>query len=458
MRRWTLAATLAAVGLGCAFFVAGYPTVIYDSWGYYYLAGILRTTGLGGWPTDTRTFGYPLFQALVTGWRALPAEEFRLVVFAAQLAAWLGVSAAAARRLAAVFESPRIGAAAYVISALNPVLLIQTTEPLSDLISAALILAALSCSWRAPGETDRAAAWHAFVAFLAAGTAVMIRPGNIAVVGGLALVWVIRALRWRDVGVRQAIAALAGIVPPFLPQIAMNHRLYGTWNPLIQKNLYSLQTTWGMAAIKYATLVAGERSPFLVYGNPLFRGDLSPGAFLRHHPLGYAGTLLLHGFALLDRDLPFTYVTDLSPWYRWPVASVNFLLLYLAAAGTAAVLWRGFAKQRLDERTFVALSAVLVGGAYVALYLPVEVESRFGVAIQALAAPLIVAGAAALSGSTVRQRRARFLVLTVGPFALASAVLLSAWITRQRTNPFVESPANASVMGPTRRHRPAAKP
>ena len=52
----------------------------------------------------------------MTGWRALPPEEFRLVVFLAQLTAWLGVCALAARRLAAVLESPRAGVAAYAIS------------------------------------------------------------------------------------------------------------------------------------------------------------------------------------------------------------------------------------------------------------------------------------------------------------------------------------------------------
>ncbi len=458
MRRWTVGATLAAAGLGCAFFAAGYPTVIYDSWGYYYLTGILRTAGLGGWPTDTRTYGYPLFQALVTGWRALPAEEFRLVVFLAQLAAWLGVSAAAARRLASVFASPGLGAAAYVISALNPVLLVQTTEPLSDLISAALVLAALACSWRVPGETDRSAAWHALFAFLAAAFAVMIRPANVAVVAGLAVAWAVRALRWRDVGVRQAAAALAGIVAPLLPQVALNHQLYGTWNPLIQKNLYSLQASWGMGALKYATLVMGGRSPFLVYGNPLYRGDPTPGAFLSHHPFSYAGTLLLHGFALLDRDLPFTYVTDLAPWYRWPVSAVNLLLLYLAAAGAAVVLGKMLVRRRLDEPAFVALSTVLVGAATMALYLPVEVESRFGAGVQALSAPLIVAGAAALSGGAPARRRIRLLVLALAPLAVAGALRLSFWITRQRTNPFVESPANAFVMGPTRNHRTAPEP
>src|SRR5262249_16387788 len=50
--------TVAAAAIACAGFVAGYPTVIYDSWGYQYLSEILRTKGLFAWPTDLRTYGY----------------------------------------------------------------------------------------------------------------------------------------------------------------------------------------------------------------------------------------------------------------------------------------------------------------------------------------------------------------------------------------------------------------
>jgi hypothetical protein len=454
-----IGATAAAVVLACLWFVAGYPTVIYDSWGYYYLSGILRTAGLSGWPTDVRMYGYPLFQALVTGFRPLPAEEFRAVVFLAQLTIYLAASALVARRLARIFDSPRLGTVAYALAALNPVLLLHTTEPLSDLLSAVLVLSAVALSWRLPGAAPaRAPVRDAFLSFLCAGAAVVVRPANLVVAAALGIVWIVRAVRFRDVGLRHAAAALAGLVPPFLPQMFINHQKFGTYNPLIEKNLYSLQVGWGMAALKYGTLVMPERSPFLVYANPLYRGDPSPAAFLRNHPFGYLATLLLHGFGMLDHDLPFTYTTDLAPWYRWPLALVNFLLLYLALAGLAFAIARAARRRSLDEAGFVAASVAVVGCAYAALYLPVEVESRFGLALQALAMPLIVAGIAAGAGPGRRRARARRLVVAAAPLVLGAAVLLSAWIERQRTNPFVESPANAYVMGPTQDRPPAAKP
>jgi len=454
VRRWGLGATLAAVGLACAFFVAGYPSVIYDSWGYYYLAGILRTAGLSGWPTDTRTYGYPLFLALVTGFRDLPAEEYRLVVFFAQLAAHLAASAFVARRLARIFGSPRLGLAAYALAALNPILLLHATEPLSDLLSAVLILLAVALSWRVPGvAAESAPARDAFFSFFCAAAAVVVRPANIVVVAALVAVWLLRAVRFRDVGPRQGAAALAGLIPPFLPQVFINHHMFGTFNPLIEKNLYRLQVGWGMAALKYGTLVMPDRSPFLVYTNPLYRGDASPAQFLRHHPFGYAATLFLHGFGMLDHDLPFTYVTDLAPWYRWPLALTNFLLLFLALAGLAAGIARAARRRDMDEEGFVVASVAAVACAYAALYLPVEVESRFGLPLQALAMPLIIAGIAVVAGPGRRRSLARLLVLAAAPLALGAAVLLSAWIERQRTNPFVESPANASVIDPRRAPR-----
>ncbi|HTY43076.1 MAG TPA: hypothetical protein VMH79_14495 [Thermoanaerobaculia bacterium] len=456
----TIAATLAAAGIAAAWFLAGYPSLIYDSLGYYILAAVVRAGGIAHWPTDTWTYGYPLFAALVTGWRQLPPEEFRLILFAAQLLVWLAACALVARRLATVLRSPGAGAAAYAIGALNPVLLVQTTEPLSDLLSAALVVTAVALAWRDPGEPEpEPSLWRPFLSLAAAGASAAVRPANVVVAAVVAGVWVLRALIFRDLRLSHGAAGVAGLVPPFLPQAAINYLTFGFANPLIRKNLYHLQTTWGMSALKYATLVIPGRSPFLVYGNPLYRGDASPAAFFRAHPVHYLGTLALHGFGLLDRDLPFTYVTDLEPWYRTPLALANFLVLYLAAAGAAIGLLRLARRRRVDEAAFVVVSTAAVAGAYLALYLPVEVECRFGVALQALATPFIVAGAMALRGRSPRRRLTRIVVLVAAPFAVAGALALSAKIAKHRTNPYVEtSPANAVVMGPTRTRRTPAAP
>lgn len=461
MRSWRIAlgATLASIAIACFWFAEAYPTFIYDSWGYYYLSEIIRTQGLLAWPTDLRTYGYPLFLAAVAGFRAIPQEELRLLVFAAQLAAYLAACAYVGRKLADAFDSPRIGVFAYALGALNPILLLHAAETLSDLLSAVLILVGVALAWKAPAhERPRAPTRQIFLCFFFAAASVAVRPANIVIVAALVLVWAIRAARWRDVGLEGVGAGVAGLIPPFLPQILINHRLFGTFNPLIEKDLYRQQAGWGMGALKYATLVQPDQSPFLVYTNPLYHGDASPAAFLQHHPLRYLATLALHGFGMIDPDLPFTYVTNLAPWYRWPLSVFSYLLVYAAFAGALVGIARILRRRELDAGTFVALSSVLVAGASFALYLPVEVEGRFGLPLLVLATPLAVAGAALVRGGPPLRRSAKALFALGALAAVLGGVCLSRWISTTRTNPRIESPANAFVMNPKRAGIPPAKP
>ncbi len=450
-RRLVLGATLAAVGIACFWFAEAYPAFIYDSWGYQYLAEIIRTRGLLAWPTDVRTYGYPLFLAAMSGFRAMPQEELRLVVFAVQLVAYLAACAYVGRKLAAVFDSPRLGALTYVAGALNPILLLHTAEPLTDLLSAVLILASVALAWKTPAhERPRAPSLQIFLSFFLAAASVAVRPANIVVVAALVLVWAIRAVRWRDVGLAGGGAAIAGLIPPFIPQALINHRLFGTFNPLIEKDLYRQQANWGMATLKYATLVQPDQSPSLVYVNPLYRGDAAPALFLRHHPFDYLATLALHGFAMIDPDLPFTYVTDLAPWYRWPLSVFSYLLVYGALVGAFVGAARILRRRELTAGSFVVLSTVLVAGACLALYLPVEVEGRFGLPLLALATPLVVGGVALLRGGPPLRRSAKAL-LALGAFAaVLGGGVLSRWISTTRTNPRIDNPANSFVMNPKR--------
>jgi hypothetical protein len=182
--RLRLAITASAVLLASLCFREGYPTPIYDSLGYYILSIVLRIQGLSAWPTDLRTYGYPLFVAIVTGFRDLPPEEVRLATFVAQLVVFLAVCHCVSRKLAAIFRSETLGVWAYGVGALNPVLLIHTTELLSDLVSAVLVQLCVALSWKVP-EEDAAGGGvnrRVFLSFLCAGAAVAVRPANAVVV------------------------------------------------------------------------------------------------------------------------------------------------------------------------------------------------------------------------------------------------------------------------------------
>lgn len=448
--------TVAAAAFAYACFLGGYPTAIYDSFGYHILSDWLFQKGLLSWPTDLRTYGYPFFLAVIRGFRALPPEETRLAAFLVQLGLYLGGCLFVSRRLARIFRSEAAGLWAYAAGACNPVLLLHTTELLSDLLSAVLIQLAVALCWKLPDEDPAPRIGPAFASFLCAAFSVVVRPANVVVLPALAAAWLLRALRWRAWSWPAVGAALAGLIPPFLPQLIINYGISGKLNPLIVASLYRQQRGWGMGSLKYGTVVIPGRSPFLTYLNPLYAGDPGPRTFLLHHPLRYLGTLALHLFALLDHDLPYTYITDLAPWYRWPLAAVNFLLLYVAAAGTVVLAARTVRRRELDERGFVLVSTLLVAAAYAVVYLPVAVESRFGIALEALMTPLLVAGVLWLAcpGERSRRARARAVVVLGAPFVLLLWVALSSWLTTTQTNQFVESPANALVLDP----RPARPP
>jgi hypothetical protein len=277
-----------------------------------------------------------------------------------------------------------------------------------------------------------------------------VRPANAVVVAALAVVWALRLSRWRERVVPAAFAALMGLIPPLLPQALINDRLVGKPSPFVVSDLYRQQRLWGMGALKYGTLLIEGRSPLLTYSNPFYRNDPGPRTFLRRHPVSYLTTLALHAFAMVDTDLPFTYVTDLSPGYRWPLSVVNYSLLYLALAGGLVAASRGIRRRPMDEIGFALLSTLFVGAAYLVIYLPVEVESRFGLPLQLLATPLIVVGARWLVDRRRESRSARTLLLVGWPTFVLSCALLSAWIATLRTNENVPSPANMWVLDPPR--------
>ena len=302
-------------------------------------------------------------------------------------------------------------------------------------MSAALILAAVALAWRMPGapRPGGRAFREALPSFVCAGLAVAVRPVSLAAAAGLVAAWALRTARWREPRAPVLAAGLVGLLAPLVPQALARRAQTGAFLPLVDSGLYRDQAAWGMRALKYGTLVMDGRMPFLLWTNPLYRGAATPAEFAARDPLAYVGTLFLHGFAMVDRDLPFTYVTDLDPWYARPIAVANLLLLGLAVAALAAVAARLVRRRALDEPGFAAAAVVLVGGASLAACLPVAVEARFGAPVQALAPAAIALGLAGLRGpEAARTRRA---VLAGAALLAGGGLVLSGWFAGRRTNP-----------------------
>jgi hypothetical protein len=203
-------------------------------------------------------------------------------------------------------------------------------------------------------------------------------------------------------------------------------KAWDAWTPLLIERLYGSQAAWGTAILKYATVVVPGREPELVYPNPMRpEGVWSPGQFLREKPLGYLKTLGAHGFALVDHDFPFSYVTGPPPPWRWPLALANYAFLFLSVFGLAVLLRDR--TTRASPAGLYAAGAALYALALVAVYLPVAVESRFSLPLYVILPPAAVHAVLWIS----RKRSGTILAIAIaGGGFIAACVQLSRWLSK----------------------------
>ena len=408
-RRWVFVAsvTLLACGLACFFFFHSFREIRYDSYRYYMLSRMISNAGLWNFHSRSTCYGYPLFVSLCTMFVPRSPAVTRALVFGAQLVITLATCLYAARVAERVFGSRRFFHGTYLVTALNPILLIHTTELLTDLLSAVLILLSVLPTLERGHPVRRAGC-----AFLAAGLSVAVRPANLAVVPALALIWILRTRLYREGALKSLAFGAAMAAAAMLPQLYGNVTGYAAWTPLLAERLYGMQLGFGMSILKYGTLILPGQEPQLVYRNPFYTdGIASPAQFFHQRPAGYLATLAAHGFALLDHDLPFTYITDVKPWYRWPLSLCNYAFLFLALLGMGAGLRR--IRQHSPPVVLYFASAVTIGSAYVAVYLPVAVEIRFSLPLYLLLAP---AWSFRSHGSRTRSRSAQRCFFSPWPF------------------------------------------
>src|SRR4029450_4305124 len=112
---------------------------------------------------------------------------------------------------------------------------------------------------------------RAFAAFLAAGLFGALRPAHLAILPALVVLWILRARTYRE-GRRLAGSlafGLLAVAAPLVPQPHNNVKAWDQWSPLLVERLYNEQTHWGIAILKYGTLVTPGHDPRLIYRNPL---------------------------------------------------------------------------------------------------------------------------------------------------------------------------------------------
>jgi hypothetical protein len=364
--------------------------------------------------------------AICSGFRRLSPEVVRPLVFVPQLILYLAACAAAARSFGRVFPRRGFATVFYASAALNPVLLARVTEVLSDVLAAILVLLAVVLTVD-PARTRRPVA--AAAGSLACGAlAAVVRPANVTIFAAIVILWIVRGVLTKSLPAIALPVLLAAALLPFVPQIVINSRAFGKPEPLIVARLYRDQTLWGTANLKYATSVIPDQPPEIGYANPLYRGDPSAGEFLRRNPVGYLATLGVHLFAMFDQDFLFTYVTDLHPWYRWPLSAMNLAFLVLAGWGIVLALRPPSSR----EARFATIAILFTSLVYVGIHLPIAVESRFSIPIDLFLTPfftvaLLRIGELWRSGS--RRAIVRIAVATL--VCVGLGLVLSGWIAAQ---------------------------
>lgn len=436
-------ATVAAVALALVVWQNVYQEIRGDARGYYELAVQLVVNGPAGVASTFRTYGYPAFLALLIPFVGTEAEDVRSAAFVVQLALFLVAAWYGARRLGRALGAPALWPWIFAATACNPFMLIHSIQMLTDVLSATLVYVAVVAS--IPTETeaearagaDRRTGWPwrtvlvAMAVMACGGLLVMIRPPNALVLPLLLLAWLVRTVRYRQVPWAAWPLLLALLVLPFVPQALVNQRAYGTLNPLmVVTDQYEANSIRAMRLAKYATVSIAGIPAQLHYANPFGpEQDLPPFQFLRQDPLRFAATMVIRTFALVDQDQPFTYIYDLTPWYRWPLAVPNYLFLL---AGIVGLCWpaRGAGPERSRyRRTLFVL--VLAMASIWAMYAVTNIESRYSLPVYPLlAAPAVIA--------VVRLReatagRAWLLAATLAGALLWVGILAatSEWIDRQ---------------------------
>jgi len=377
--------------------------------------------------SDLRTYGYPLFLSVVQRVANASAVPFAVVLFAAQLALYAGACLLLRAALFRVF--PRAARIAFCATIANGYVLIYLPESLTESLSATLVVAVAVCWLRAYGE--RASFAPLAAGSLAAGFAVMVRPGNLFLAAAWLFGLLVIALRRRPAAATLAACtalAAAALALPAIPQLVNNVAFHGKRTPLVVQNLGSMQAVWGIRDIKYATGMPPVSEAAIHYVNPLWGetpiDEKTPWRWYVDNGWRGPATLALHAFNLTDQDLLFTYSRDLDPWYRLPLGIVNHAAVALGLAG----LWLLARSARGESRDALTVLFVLIA-ANVATYVTAAVEMRFGSILLLILAPAACHAAMRIAGTS--RSRTRLLAIAGIVAYMAGALALSGWVRDQ---------------------------
>jgi hypothetical protein len=423
-RRFLLMAATMLVSIGTAYLLylraSAYPACC-DAIQYVDMARHFETSGFNPYAphADVRTFGYPLFIALVSRATAPFGLSLQAAVFMMQVVLYFGCVISLYRRVSRV-SGPVASAAVYYALTLNLLLLPYLALTLTDGFSVILMLAsAYLLLGMVSSESQSREMLRAALLGLLLGIAVVVRPANLWFVSllavGTTLAWRRHCVPGADQPDAKAIrgavlflivAAVVGVVAT-LPQTALNWVRAHHASPLPIYDLKAKQVEAGLRNIKYATSMVG-RPAGVFYTNPFFT-DSDTRAGLRWYfrePLRGLGTIALRMFSAFDFDHFFPYIYDLRPAYRPLLFAFSQFVMFFGLGGVVLLVSPTLARRTLgpSAATDFCWKAPITAGqvfgpmlvAWAAIYSVSAVENRFALPMVTLLMPVAFAAAWAL--------------------------------------------------------------
>jgi hypothetical protein len=246
-------------------------------------------------------------------------------VFGADAIFWLTPLAAAALVLCAFAIARQLaggaaGVTAAILTATSPIVLYQTVQPMNDILTAALWLAAIAVS-----------RWSAIAGVLI-GVAILVRPNLAPLAAVLALIPFIQYGINKQSG-RALCQMIAGALPGVLVLLWLNNSLYGS----------IVGSGYGAAADLFSSAHFSDNLTY--YSRALFATEhvipflalLAPLVFVG---LRRKGAVLLLGFAAVEATIYLFYTPFPEWWYLRFLIPAIVVTIVLASAATVHLLSR----------------------------------------------------------------------------------------------------------------------
>jgi len=385
--------------------------------------------------SDRRPYLFPLILSLVPNKRDL--------VFAVQLLAFECAAAALFLFLSARTQGRQLWLGGTVIF-LNVFALLYLGYALTETFSIVFIFAFAMALIRAcePGHSKSLSAFLAGVAF---GCAVMVRPSNLFLVAPLPILllsdWIASGARLGQrltASLERLLGFAAGFCLLALPQFHNNLRYYQSPTPVVTS--YEKQAKFDRdlveKSIKYATAISAKSNKAVpaIYQDPFRSARASEQRLTRVSARAAKRVTTL--FALIDQDRPIPYNREMTPWYRLPASLLSLAMFFVGLVGVlgewgGALLIPGTPLQRLRQLfTRERLPALVLGStglACLVAFSEFHTEARYGLPGLVLLSCFIPQARALWQSSGTRRR-----VLLASAFGawMALGIFLSYWIER----------------------------